>query len=80
MASDHIPVVGEMADMYGDKIMLKLDGDVVIVAFDDGLGTYFAMCLDADRRDQFIKLYAEAERRAEAMPGQAAASGQGDGR
>jgi len=65
--------------MYGDKITLKRDGGVVIVAFDDGLGTYFAMCFDAERRDQFIKLWAEAERRAEAheelldraaMPGQ----------
>ena len=68
MASDPngIEIVGECEDMYGDGIVVKVDGDVVIVGFNPGSDdAYYAMCFDAERRDQFIKLWAEAERHAE---------------
>lgn len=75
-----IEIVGTCQDQWGDEVTVYLDGFSVLVDFcgevarddDDTRGTV-TMSFDAETRDQFIRLWAEAGRRAEAnaeVPGE----------
>lgn len=66
MASKGTQEVATVRDNYGDEIDFAAEGANVRIVFGDSDGHVLVMLLDAERRDQFIKAYADAERQAEA--------------
>lgn len=68
MASEVTGEIGSCRDLYGDEIDFATEGSNVRIVFNDDDGHMLVMLLDAERRDQFAKAWAEAERQAEASP------------
>ena len=67
---EHARDVGQCTDNYGDKVVVsELDGGVRVEFFRPRGDDSIVMWFDADQRAAFIRLWAEAERRAESDAG-----------
>jgi hypothetical protein len=69
--STAIRPVGEIRDALGRGLAIGADCDAVVIAV-PGIGVVY---LDARQRDEFIRLYFEAERQAEAWAAEHAGGG-----